>query len=292
MHAHPHRLPRPERPVATRKLPFAPRATRRRKTPLTSRVPRFAMQSTLTDSPSLAPERSPTNSSSTHFTARESTARAVDIAFGLVLPPVCLIANHEVGLIDSWHAEAYAFIAVEMALFAVWMWKPPQSRAARAWLAGALGLGGLFAALIGAVLFPLSIVALLFGIGFLGLVPIGTAWVFLRAAKRACPRAWGNRTEVVAFVVLGSVAVAFPPFAANSAQRVALHRAVVALRSESPTALDEAQRAVACVPWLDADNILERWETARNPAVRNGLGILYARKTGRTIEQRIDQLAD
>lgn len=115
-----------------------------------------------------------------------------DVAFGIVLPIACLIADPGIlrslplsllgpPLLAPFAAAAYVVILPAFVVLAVWLAWP---RAALL-LAGPLFAGGAVAFAIGVALLPISLPACVVLIGLLGLVPFVTAFVYVRNGLRA-----------------------------------------------------------------------------------------------------------
>lgn len=114
----------------------------------------------------------------------------LDWGFGVIVPPVLFVLDRHLGLNPGEpgglvplrpYVSVFAFASV--AVFATWL----LARRGPAWVhalfAGPLLAGSVFAAGLGAVLLPFSIVgAFFYGVGLLGLCPWLTALAFGRAA--------------------------------------------------------------------------------------------------------------
>lgn len=125
-----------------------------------------------------------------------------DIAFGLVLPAVCLVVDPLVfrgrdPLLRGYFAISEAAILLGFVSLPLWLrfrWFPGI-------FAGVLLGVALFAFGLGVILLPMSIVGLgVFFLGTLGLIPFGTAFVFFRNGIRAYRQA--GVTESVPVVLV------------------------------------------------------------------------------------------
>ena len=116
-------------------------------------------------------------------------ARVLSVVFGLVLPVGCFALDPFVftadgvlrGMLSGYRLLAYSAAGLGMASLLVWL---VVGRPAGL-LAGLLAGGAAFAGCVGLVLLPFSLMALVIVIGFAGLIPFGTAWVFVQNARRA-----------------------------------------------------------------------------------------------------------
>jgi hypothetical protein len=124
-----------------------------------------------------------------HATRRQ---KIWDWAFGVVMPLICFYCDPFVfrGWTNESPLRAYqipvyviAFVSImAMAAWLLWGEKLGPGRLAAAWVMLA---GAIMAGLIGLVLFPFSMLGLLFIIGILGFTPIFTAMIYWRNAVRA-----------------------------------------------------------------------------------------------------------
>jgi hypothetical protein len=121
--------------------------------------------------------------------------RRFDIAFGFVMPILCLVfdpvvfrewLSPEVELLGRWQFYAYTISALEMVALAAWLvgaggrGRPPAA------LGGMMLAGGVFSLVVGVLLLPFSLLGLVFFfVGALGFTPFFTAVVYLRNGWRA-----------------------------------------------------------------------------------------------------------
>ena len=121
--------------------------------------------------------------------------RRFDLAFGFVMPVLCLVfdpivfhewLSHERGLLGEWRLYAYTISTLEMVALAAWLLgagggrgRPPAA------LGGVLLAGGVFSLVVGVLILPFSILGLLFFVGAFGVTPFPTAFVYLRNGWRA-----------------------------------------------------------------------------------------------------------
>jgi hypothetical protein len=141
--------------------------------------------------------------------------------FGIIVPIVCLVLDPFVFKLGDEHGPmfgeyrlfAYSFVGLEIIALATWLVAGERLGSYSGIVAGVLLAGSAFAALVGVVLLPLTVLGLLCLIGLLGLAPFLTANVYLRQAGRAVEAA-RSRLGPCAFVfspILGMVlAVGLP----------------------------------------------------------------------------------
>ena len=124
------------------------------------------------------------------------TQRRFDIAFGFVMPVLCLVFDpivfrewfsHRPGLLGDWRLYAYTISALEMVALAAWLLGAGGGRGRPpAVLGGVLLAGGVFSLVVGVLIFPFSVLGLIFFfVGAIGFTPFPTAVVYLRNGWRA-----------------------------------------------------------------------------------------------------------
>ena len=220
---------------------------------------------------------------------------AFDVAFGIVLPVVCLVADPGIfrgggvmpPVLGGYAAAAYAFILPAMAVLAVWL----VARKGALLLAGPLLAGGVVALGIGVVLLPLSLPMSLVLIGLLGLVPFGTAVAFLRNGVRAVRAARANRPPAWAWgtaVVLGVATVLLPVAAQASVDRRTKAVVEAALLGDAKR---EAEAVAQLKPfgWLaDARGMVAAWESTSDPTLKERLTRAWYAATGEYLDVWVD----
>jgi hypothetical protein len=112
-----------------------------------------------------------------------------DWAFGVVLPVICFAfdpiifkGNGSFGGFAKPFAYLLSFTSI-MAMMAWLIWGE-KLKWLNGILSGLFAVGGIISLGIGIVMFPLSVIGLLFVIGILGFTPLFTSLVFLRNASR------------------------------------------------------------------------------------------------------------
>lgn len=125
---------------------------------------------------------------------RTGTQDVFDVTFGLVLPILCFVADPIVfksfsffgpALLGDYQLVAYVVSTIEMGFFLMWRTFPTKVNALSPLFGGVLLAGACFSLVIGVVLLPLTLMALPYVIGVLGLMPFFSALVYLRNGVRA-----------------------------------------------------------------------------------------------------------
>jgi hypothetical protein len=147
-----------------------------------------------------------------------------ELAFVFVLPVFCLVADVVLGGVVSSVAPAGFTVALLIGMIAYGAGKRPHAMAMHGFLAGLMDLGFVLSALVFLVLLPLSLVALMFAIGVLGFVPLGTAYFYgqrirIMYAERAPLSAWHW------YAALGVAVGVLVPLAAQLADHGVISRA-------------------------------------------------------------------
>lgn len=121
---------------------------------------------------------------------RRSTARHLtNVFFGVVAPLACLIFDPIVfqgllgggGFLQDYLIVGYLASLLGFASMLSWSFSSHPAGVHSGTLLGA----GIFAACLGIVLFPISLMCLMILIGIFGFTPLFTAWVFFREARVA-----------------------------------------------------------------------------------------------------------
>src|SRR5262249_32640562 len=159
--------------------------------------------------------------------------------------------------------------------------------------AGLLAGGAVFAALLGLVLLPFSLIGLSIGIGALGFSPFVTAFVFLRNAVRAFRRCGEEDSAVSVWSGLGLILFFALPWAAHAYADHETRRAVAMVRSGGP---DEAMRGMSLLrslrPLANVDRLVLAYESEEDKGCRGRLAAAYHELTGGDIRHRLVILRD
>jgi hypothetical protein len=225
--------------------------------------------------------------------------RVFDFCFGIVAPVLCVIFDPVVftpgamgltGSLYGWRVFGYAEIVIGVILLAYYLLTQRSS----SWLAGALLSGALFALVVGIVLLPLTLLGMFILIGFFGLTPFLTAFVFLRNGYRCWQESTARRpaTRGVPVAVVAAVLVCGIPLALQVGLSAFADRAISGLQSESDQEFAQAVRSLKRIHLvLDEDKIVSLYRHA-DARHRERLSAAYREITGRSIEDRIVELND
>jgi hypothetical protein len=156
-----------------------------------------------------------------------------DFAFGILLPLLCIIADHIYhfgiftpdGLLEGifWKYNTYCYTEIIIGIVALgyFLFFGRLSIV----LAGALLASGVFSFCLGIVMLPFSLIGLLVGIGIFGFTPFASSFVFFRNARRCwsqllqhspqkSPRSFAAAAFFIGAIIL--VVPAIPELSANS----------------------------------------------------------------------------
>jgi len=126
-----------------------------------------------------------------------------DWMFGVIMPLVCFFfdpfvfrdwSNDGPGLLGAYQVPVYAIACTSVMTMAAWLLWGDKLGQLRIPAAFVMLVGALTSSIIAAVLFPFSVVGLLFVIGILGFTPGFTAAIYWRSAFRVL-RSLGNTRE-------------------------------------------------------------------------------------------------
>lgn len=146
--------------------------------------------------------------------------RRFDWAVGVALPLICFLFDPFVfkvkagdALLENYRFAAYMLAFVSISAMTAWLFWGERLRWLNGWLAGLFFVGSGISLIVGAILFPFSLLGILVLIGFLGFTPLFTSIVYLRNGVRAL-RASSRVTEKVVSiniaVLSGMIAIAVP----------------------------------------------------------------------------------
>jgi hypothetical protein len=239
------------------------------------------------------------------FVGNATTAQvSFDVVFGITLPIVCLVFDPIVfhssatGVMhDDYKAASLLTIFIGIGAISLWLATGRFS----AVLSGILALCGCFAALLGFVLLPLSILGTLFaGIGLLGFTPFLTAFVFARNAVRAWSAALqgGKRQAVTMTAMISFILI---PVALWGVESYLKHRQAAALAALLSEDYSDDEAAIGSldsvgIRYLGSngkfDEVVRQYEWEESPARRERLAAGYLKLTGDSIEDRLFRLND
>jgi hypothetical protein len=216
-----------------------------------------------------------------------------DVAFGILLPLVCLyfdpiVFRTEFGrpLVGNFGLVGHTAIAIGILTLAAWL----VTRRLPALFCGALAGGAIFSFLLGLVILPSSLIGIIFwGMGLLGLTPFATAFVFARNSIRAHRHSGGCRAvpsqRVVAAAGLAIACVG--PWAAHFYVKREIGRAARMIVSNEPA---QFSRGKAILQRYQAVNNLDRivhiYDEESDPMRRALLAQAYEQATATSIEYR------
>lgn len=253
-----------------------------------------------TDAPSPCATPSPKFWERQFASKRTPKQLGFDVAFGLVMPVVCLIADPFIFKGGLFHARpllgriavlAYLLIAIGIVALCTRLLLKSTS----ALLAGALMAGAVFSAVLGVALLPFSLIGLMvYGIGALGFTPFLTGFVFLRngIATLHEPAASPRRARINA-ACLSFAATFLVPVAAQVSVTCVADRALEAVLSD-----DEASAEVAAgrLKWLhqftEIDRLLSEYEKETDEARKQRLAAAYRKIAGEDIQAVLDWRKD
>lgn len=117
------------------------------------------------------------------------TQRGFDWAFGVILPTVCFAADpivfNDKGLLEAYRPFAYILAAISITSMVLWLPWARHYRIVNAAFSGLFAVGSLISLAVGIILFPFSLLGLVFLIGALGFTPLISSFIYLRNSYRA-----------------------------------------------------------------------------------------------------------
>lgn len=164
-------------------------------------------------------------------------------------------------------------------------------------VAGVLLTAALFALAIGIVLFPFSLLGLLYVIGVVGFAPFVVAFVLLRNGVMAlrCARERISTAAIVASALAGLILVAGFPAALNYGTYRIVSRSVQAIIHGDDGAAAQATQRLKRAFWCSAmcyDDIAWAYHQEQDEARRERLEQAYEEITGNDLKDRLWVLLD
>jgi hypothetical protein len=228
-----------------------------------------------------------------------------DVTGGMILPVLCLVFDPiffrsglgRPPLFGDFQFFVYAMIAIEIVALGVWL---AAGRRTGDWcgiLAGVMLAGAVFAAGIGLIMLPFTVIGLAFGIGLLGFTPFVTSLIYWRNARRAHRAASARMSRAALCLTLLPGAVvpfAAPAFAQWRVSRV-IERSLSEVLGGNDARANAAERRLVNLSWVvpgEFDQMVWAYDVETNPARKERLALVYRNITGGDIESRLNLLKD
>ena len=229
-----------------------------------------------------------------------------DVTVGMILPILCLVfdpivfRNGIIGkpLLGDYRLFAYGLIAIEVCALGGWL---AAGKRAGEWcgvIGGAMLAGALFAACMGVLLLPLSVIGLVYGIGILGFTPFVTAVIYWRNARRALGAAGAQMSRAALYLTfVAGLLVPFgaPAYAHRRINRM-IERSLPEVAGGDEARAEAAERRLGYVsPFLSGggfDQIVLAYDRETDPARKERLARTYRKIMGDDIESRLSVLND
>lgn len=225
-----------------------------------------------------------------------------DIILGIFLPVLCFYFDPGImhGNVQGISVAAplahnqvaiYSLSGLAIVMLAVWLGLGSRLKHANGAVGVALLTGALLSFAIGIVIFPLTLMGLVIGIGVLGFVPFITAFVYLRNGFRAIEQAKAQmpRLSLVASLLLGAGLIIGIPLAAQwKTSQVVSESMAVILQGDDQAATDRAINRLQYLKWLvDKNQIFQAHQQTTDIDQKKRLARLYAAIADETVEQRL-----
>ncbi len=235
--------------------------------------------------------------------SRAFDSTACSVAFGIVAPIACFALKPVLLPGDGFELPGLGFIStfwifgdgvIGLGIATLSLWLGLASRLG-SWgcgiVSGVLLACSLFAAGLGLVLLPFSLIGLMILIGALGLVPFLTATTFARNGIRAFihARTLTGRRRAWRSMVLGAALVIGVPGALQSVVSLAVRHAIADAALGDPSAMG---RLRAWYPYVHRDRLVWSYSAEANPVRKARLASAYFDLTGEDVEQRLHRLDD
>jgi hypothetical protein len=224
-----------------------------------------------------------------------------DIAFGIVIPILCLVFDPIVfksgwglgGFLSPYRFIAYCFVGFEIATLVAWLAVGSRTGPYAALISGALFSGAAGSLAIGVVMIPISLIgAMAMGIGLLGFMPFLTAIAFLRNGVRAARFAKQHQPgrQAALAAVLGAVVTVAIVTRAEGIESGLIEKALIEATSDDPATADRAMKTLELVNPIgvvNCDPLVYLYDKETNPRRKEKLAGVYRRLTGHDIEDQL-----
>ena len=229
-----------------------------------------------------------------------------DVAFGLLLPPLCFLFDPIVfnsGILGpplySWlpqyKALVYVFSALSILTLALWLVRGSRGVVPSGGVAGVLLSGAVCSLLIGVIILPISLFGLLVLVGALGFIPFFTSFVYLRNGVRAlnASKARSARPTPAALLLLGAVLSVGTSLLEHWHISRTVGRSMNDLLHGDARSVESAARRLRYLSWAaDLDQMVLAYSKETNQAKKEALERAYREMTGREIKIRLAILLD
>lgn len=222
-----------------------------------------------------------------------------DLIFGIVMPLLCFyldpIVYQENGygspLFPNDKAFAYSFSFASIAVFAVWLCFGKRFKWLNAVCAGLFFTGAAFCLVMGLVLLPFSLIGLIFLIGFFGLTPFFTGFVYLRNGLRA----WHLVKGELAFRHLANTVAltAILSFVFPAILNSKINQAISDLINGDPQTIETSTQRLKYVPFfIDSDKVVRAYGATGDREKQAALAAAYKQLFGEDIERKHRRIID
>jgi hypothetical protein len=221
---------------------------------------------------------------------------------GIVAPIFCIAVQFSLipemiydlpglSFLNTYPIFNYGVVALEILTLTTWLVLGPGVGRWGGLVAGVLLVGSLFAGLLGIVLLPFSLSGLMALIGVLGLVPLGTSFVFFRNGKTAFLLA-RNRTgyrPALLSLLLGAALVFCVPGVIEARVSGVVRKAIQGIIVGVPDATAGLRR---WPPFLYRDRLVWAYQGEQDAVRRERLAKAYKELCGDDIESRLRRFVD
>jgi|WetSurMetagenome_2_1015567.scaffolds.fasta_scaffold60664_3 hypothetical protein len=221
------------------------------------------------------------------FAPERTYAQAIfDAIFGIVLPVTCFALTFFGGgvfeKIGAFPPFFYVAVAPQLVVLALWLAAGRRLGRAGPCIGAILLGGGAIALAIGIFMLPMTLIGMCFAIGFLGLTPFFTAFVYIRNGVRAVRTGFPRRWPRVVLTLLPAVALGIIlPAAAEIAVDITINRAMdTVLHGDPGQAQPAIDRLTRLRFFVNAYPFIEEYRTTRDKDRHAYLEKAYAQVTG------------
>lgn len=224
--------------------------------------------------------------------------RWFDFGLGIAAPLVCLSLDPivfrtfgagQAPLLGNLRLFGFAVIALSIVTLAYYLLAQQGSM----FVAGILMGGAIMSIALGIVMLPFTVIGMLIIVGFLGLTPFFTGFVFLRNAIRCWKQSsrLPSPTPALLRATVGLLLIVGVPAALHGSVAHLTRQAITGIESGSE---QDFTRSVHTLKWLfySTDELAFAYQETKDTARRARLARAFTDLTGGSIEARLAQLND
>jgi hypothetical protein len=229
-----------------------------------------------------------------------------DVSFGVILPIVCLVCDpivfkrSEILIFNARYIPpvifprcapfAYCLIGIDAALLLFVFFLHLRS----AFLGGCLLSGALFSLVLGLLMTPVTLLGMMIGIGFLGLTPFFTSFVYFRNFLRIIRHSIHRSAVVIVFLTFLGLSTAFLiSFTFHKIVSMHIDASLESIACGNAHLETQARETLQRLRFLFNDNrLIILYNQTPDENQKKKISEVYQQITGQTIEKKLARIND